>query len=105
MGILGSETSRPLGKTVKIEDLFRLIATTRVHCSFGLICVSYLCVSLWTLRLFPPVNGDEVSNTVFGYNFAHHRGMRSHLMDDVFEPSLTSIADGGFELTRVIYNP
>ena len=71
----------------------------------GSICLGYFCLSVCTLRVFPPVNGDEVSNTVYGYNLLHHQGLRNHLMDDVFEPSLASIHDAGFELTRILYNP
>jgi 4-amino-4-deoxy-L-arabinose transferase-like glycosyltransferase len=72
---------------------------------FWVFCFSYLLLSFATLRVFPPVNGDEVSNTVFGYNLLHGDGMKNHLMDDVFEPTLRSISDSGTEIMRVVYNP
>src|SRR5688572_966115 len=83
----------------------RMKTETRHPKGLALVCVVYFCLSFALLRQFPPVNGDELSNTVFGYNLLHGQGLRNHLMDDVFESTLDSIRGDGFELTRVVYNP
>src|SRR5258708_2974213 len=76
----------------------------RRYAGISLLCACYFFLTAHLSFRFPPVNSDETSSAVQGFNFWNGAGNRYSLYDNVFAPSIYQFRDASPDSTEFIFN-
>src|SRR6185437_14622065 len=97
-----------LSKQGKRAACFRSAPSMNFQKSGAPLCAIFLTLAFGIvagelLKVFPPLNPDEVVVGVAGHNFAMGRGARYSLYDTIFAPSAYTLHDATNQESRPLY--